>query len=124
MGRYYAGDIEGKFWFGVQSSDDADHFGGDRCEPNYINYNFSTDDLLDIKAGIAICLKQLGKNLQKIDSFFEEHESYNDECLSKTTGIPLGKLSNLLSVYARLELGRKILKCVEDNDYCSFEAEL
>ena len=27
MGRYYGGDIEGKFWFGVQSSDDADHFG-------------------------------------------------------------------------------------------------
>lgn len=24
MGRYYNGDIEGKFWFGVQSSNDAD----------------------------------------------------------------------------------------------------
>jgi hypothetical protein len=27
MGRYYHGDIEGKFWFGVQSSYDADFFG-------------------------------------------------------------------------------------------------
>ena len=27
MGRYYNGDIEGKFWFAVQSSDDADFFG-------------------------------------------------------------------------------------------------
>ena len=27
MGRYYTGDIEGKFWFAVQSSDDADFFG-------------------------------------------------------------------------------------------------
>jgi hypothetical protein len=27
MGRYYSGDIEGKFWFGTQSSDDATHFG-------------------------------------------------------------------------------------------------
>jgi hypothetical protein len=27
MGRYYHGDIEGKFMFGVQSSDDADFFG-------------------------------------------------------------------------------------------------
>ena len=27
MGRYYSGDIEGKFWFAVQDSDDADHFG-------------------------------------------------------------------------------------------------
>jgi len=27
MGRYYDGDISGKFWFGVQSSDAADRFG-------------------------------------------------------------------------------------------------
>lgn len=26
MGRYYTGDIEGKFWFGVQDSDDATYF--------------------------------------------------------------------------------------------------
>jgi hypothetical protein len=28
MGRYYTGDIEGKFWFAIQSSDDASFFGG------------------------------------------------------------------------------------------------
>jgi len=27
MGRFYSGDISGKFWFGVQNSDDASHFG-------------------------------------------------------------------------------------------------
>ncbi len=27
MGRYYSGDIEGKFWFAVQSSYAADRFG-------------------------------------------------------------------------------------------------
>jgi hypothetical protein len=27
MGRYYSGDISGKFWFGIQSSHDADYFG-------------------------------------------------------------------------------------------------
>ena len=27
MGRYYRGDIEGKFLFGVQESNDADFFG-------------------------------------------------------------------------------------------------
>lgn len=26
MGRYYSGDINGKFWFGVQNSNDADNF--------------------------------------------------------------------------------------------------
>ena len=29
MGRYYHGDINGKFWFGVQSSVDACNFGGE-----------------------------------------------------------------------------------------------
>ena len=27
MGRYYSGEISGKFWFAVQSSNDADYFG-------------------------------------------------------------------------------------------------
>ena len=27
MGRYYSGDISGKFWFAVQDSTDASHFG-------------------------------------------------------------------------------------------------
>ena len=34
MGRYYYGDIQGKFWFGVQSSDDASYFG---VEPEYLH---------------------------------------------------------------------------------------
>jgi hypothetical protein len=37
MGRHYSGDIEGKFWFGVQSSDDASLFGGETSEPNDIH---------------------------------------------------------------------------------------
>ena len=37
MGRYYDGDIEGKFWFGVQSSDDADFFGSKGYQPEYID---------------------------------------------------------------------------------------
>ena len=43
MGRYYNGDIEGKFWFGVQDSDDASFFGGEKVEPNYIEYYFEKD---------------------------------------------------------------------------------
>lgn len=33
MGRYYSGDIEGKFWFGVQSSHDGEFFGAIEQEP-------------------------------------------------------------------------------------------
>ena len=37
MGRYYDGDISGKFWFAVQSSNAPARFGGNEFEPNYIN---------------------------------------------------------------------------------------
>ena len=43
MGRYYTGDIEGKFWFGVQDSTDADYFGV-QGEPRFYLYYFSEDD--------------------------------------------------------------------------------
>lgn len=97
MGRYYFGDIEGKFWFAVQSSDDASFFGGTESEPNYINYYFGKDDLSDIKKGIAKCKKALKK---------------------------AGLKENTDEWEARLELGEKILKCVEKEGSCEFEAEL
>ena len=40
MGRYYSGDIEGKFWFAVQSSDDADFFVATGEHSNYFDYYF------------------------------------------------------------------------------------
>ena len=62
MGRYYSGDIEGKFWFAVQSSSDADFFG---CEgqSTYLNYYFDEDNLPDIEEGIARCEDALGKEI-------------------------------------------------------------
>ena len=47
MGRYYNGDIEGKFWFAVQSSDDADFFGVEGYSA-YLNYYFDKDDMTTI----------------------------------------------------------------------------
>jgi sugar phosphate isomerase/epimerase len=44
MGRYYTGDIDGKFWFAVQSSDDADFFG-QSGEPLEINYSFYKENI-------------------------------------------------------------------------------
>ena len=55
MGRYYNGDIEGKFWFAVQSSDDASFFGGNAYEPNYINYEFDEDDIESLELGLQKC---------------------------------------------------------------------
>jgi hypothetical protein len=133
MGRYYTGDIEGKFWFGVQDSNDARFFGGDESEPSYIEYFFDGNDLDDIKFGIQECTKALGKNLNKLNTFFKKNDCYSDEQLTEYLGIDANKeevkgihtreLQEILTWYARLDLGRKILKCVQKHGDCSFQAE-
>jgi len=128
MGRYYNGDIEGKFWVAVQPSDDADFFGVSGYH-NYLNYSFETEDLDKIKKGIEECKTKLGVAKKILDEFFEGKSSYNDEMIIEyfkdKHKIKLkGKVKNLLGWYARLELGEKIKKCVEEKGQCSFQAEL
>lgn len=123
MGRYYSGDIEGKFWFGVQSSDDADFFGANGCEPNYLEYYFEKEDLPSIKEGIAECKKELGEWKKKIDDFFDKVNGYNDDIVKKH-GLNVKTFNEKLEWYARLKLGEKILKCVQKTGECSFDAEL
>jgi hypothetical protein len=128
MGRYYEGDISGKFWFGVQSSDDASFFGGSESEPNYLNYYFSTDDLPDIEEGIAKCVAALGENKQKFETFFGEggqgENGYTDTTLKDALAVTDEEVGKLLEWWARLELGEEIRKCVVEKGECSFEAEL
>jgi len=119
MGRYYSGDIEGKFWFGVQNSYDAGFFGGNYYEPSFVEFEFSKEDLPTIKEGLKKCKEELGANKSKIDKFFKENNGYNDEMLKKA-----GLDPSLLEWYARLELGMKIYKYVKEHGDCSFEAEL
>lgn len=124
MGRYYRGDIEGKFWFGIQSSTDASFFGGDAVEPQFITYLFTSDDLIDIQKGIERCNDKLGDDTSKLDAFFKTNSSYDDAELSKKTGIPPKKLNEKLQWYARLALGEAIHQCVKEKGSCQFEAEL
>jgi hypothetical protein len=137
MGRYYWGDIEGKFWFGVQSSDDASFFGGEPTEPTTINFSFTEDDIKDIEGGIKKCEAALGEYQAKLAAFFspsgEGYAGYTDAMLGNYLGLKKregtnwdaydGKVHELLEWYARLELGRKILKSVKDTGQCCFEAE-
>ena len=88
------------------------------------NYYFDTDNLPDIKNGIEEILKNLGEYKQKIDEFFSKKSAYTDEELQKYLGVDEVKERYLLSEYADLHLGEKILKCVEENGSCEFEAEL
>ena len=119
MGRYYSGDIEGKFWFGVQSSYAADRFGQRGYEPSYIEYYYCEDHLDDVEAEIKRIEDGLGDKLETLDKFFSEKNSYRPEELSD-----LGIDSHDLSEYADLGLGRKIRDCIKEIGQCSFTAEL
>lgn len=123
MGRYYEGDINGKFWFAVQPSNAADRFG---CvgEARYLNYYFCEDDLPKIKEELEVIKKNLGEYLQKIEDYFKKQSWYNDQEMAKALGITEEKLRYYLNEYADLELGKKIKECVEENGECQFDAEL
>ncbi len=119
MGRYYSGDIEGKFWFGLQSSTAADRFGVEYNEPNYVEYYYEEEDLEGVEEEIKRIQEALGDTLAKIEKFFEENNGWNNEML-KEAGITEAELSE----YADLELGIKIRDCIKDNGACRFDAEL
>ena len=125
MGRHYSGDINGKFWFAVQSSEDANFFG---CvgEPRFLSYGFQTEDLPNIEKGLKECSQELGNNRirNKLDKFFERKDGYNDEMLMKEFGWSKDRVQYLLKWYARALLGEKIRDCVKEKEHCYFEAEL
>jgi hypothetical protein len=123
MGRFYSGDIEGKFWVGVQSSDDADFFGVEGTQPEYLEYHYEQSDLDMVKDNLDICHKELGEYEAKLDDFFKDCQGYNDEMIVKHCDVTLEKAKSLLVWYARLQLGNKIAESLKDGD-CQFEAEL
>lgn len=125
MGRYYSGDIEGKFWFGVQSSDDPEFFGVQAVEPGHIEYYFEKSDLPAIIEGLRKCEEALGEHKQPLDAFFAKPRGYGDKEVATLLGLPdETSAKRMLEWYARLELGEKIKACVEEQGHCGFDAEL
>ena len=119
MGRYYSGDIEGKFWFAVQSSDAADRFGVTGERPEELQYYFSEDDLEGVEEEIQSIEESLGEKKQILDDFFKEGKGYTDAEIEA-----LGVSRDELSDYADLLLGIKIRDQIRDFGDCSFTAEL
>lgn len=115
MGRYYSGDINGKFMFATQSSTSADRFGSMYMVPEYVDYYFDEDNLETINEQLDI----LRPKYEKVSKFFEERTSYNDDDL-KENNITKDDFSD----YADYVLGEKILNCVLENGECNFMAEL
>jgi hypothetical protein len=119
MGKYFSGDIEGKFWRGVL---DPFFFGGTALQPSVIEYYFGQGDKDSIERGITKCRQVLGDYKETLDNFFAENKRYNDDKLVKAE-LPKEKIPELIEWYARLQLGNKILQCVTEKGYCSFKGE-
>ena len=145
MGRYYFGDIEGKFWFGIQDSNDATFFGveaypiiykpesgdesensGSDSEPEYneIAYDFEKEHIDLVKEGIEKCIKEIKEYKSKLDTFFNIHNSYTHDQLVQELNIDKDKVHDILEWYARLILGEKILNCLLEKEQCHFGCEL
>jgi len=126
MGRYYHGDIEGKFWFAVQSSCDGEFFGMEEQDPSFIPYY--SDDLELAEKGVKECKKELRGYLTKMNKFFNSVDSYNDTTLAEALNLEGDKHDGLrrklLVWYARLTLGKKIVSAIKKDGQCWYEAEL
>ena len=107
MGRYYHGDIEGKFWFAVQNSNVGERFG---CKEDRNSIHYYTEDLKTAQKEIKKIKKNLGEWLPKL-------------VLGRYEEIPKDQIEYLISEYADLGFGEQLIECLKEQGYCSFEAE-
>lgn len=124
MGRYYSGDINGKFWFAIQDSNAADRFGVRGFEPTYLQYYFEEQNLPEVEKEIANIKKGLGDYLNKLDDFFTKNYSFTTKELAGLLEVSEAHLRNILKEYADLDLGLKIRDTIIEKGYCSFDAEI
>ncbi len=123
MGRYYNGDINGKFWFAIQGSAAADRFGVSGFSPNYLQYYFDQEDLPSVIEELDSIRETLGKYFDVFEKFFKENKLYNDQMFIEQTGIEEYRYRFLLSEYADYHLGLKIKESIEKIGQCEFDAE-
>jgi hypothetical protein len=130
MGRYYDGDIEGKFWFAIQSSTAPARFGGNEYEPGYINYYFGEDQLEEVNVELIKIHINMEGNIERLDDFFAQTNGYNTEMIIdwykkeyKET-INEEEVRDMLVEYADYKLGQKIAKCIKENGDCNINCEL
>ena len=114
MGRYYDGDIEGKFMFAVQSSTAADRFGSEGYN-NYVDYYFDESHL----GTISKELSTLKPSWEKVTEFFKDKDSWNSE-----QQVEAGISTQEMSDFADYRLGIQIEECIKKEGECNFQAEL
>ena len=119
MGRYYHGDIDGKFMFAVQSSNAHERFGAVEQDPCYISYTIDREKYDDI-------VKELNSidkgSIGRVTKMFEDNFGYDGDTMKQYN---VSKKD--LSEYADYKLGEKVKDFFDDNPdmpECNFEAEL
>ena len=123
MGRYYSGDIEGKFMFAVQSSDAPERFGAVESNPGYIDYYVPPSAIDEIRNELDSITSLHGDQILRVENMFENEMGYNDDTMKK-----YGVTNEGLSEYADYQLGKQILEFLEDERNegygCTIQAEL
>ena len=128
MGRYYEGDIEGKFVFGAQSSTAADRFDVEGEIPGYVDYTFGKDDLISLEAELKLIEDKMNEQGYYLKTYYDlygvedEVEITFEEYLKKGNKKPLNK-EQLLEFFD-YRIGKKIQACIKEQGSCSFTAEL
>lgn len=122
MGRYYSGDIEGKFAFAVQPSTAPEVYLG--ANATSIRYCWSDKDAL--KGTIDQIKNRMKHRYDQIVQFFSEHDCYTDEKLAEYLHTTEEDVRSLLLDYYNYRLGEKAYKYMVENntDYCEIDAEL
>ena len=94
MGRYYEGDIDGKFWFAIQDSCDGEFFGAQEQDSNWIDYCVEREEFEEIN-GINKCKKELTfKHNGKTKRWWVLHDNWQkviDEHYKANTNDPDNK---------------------------------
>ena len=134
MGRYYNGDIDGKFMFAVQSSDAHERFGAIEEEKDYIPYVVYRDAYAEICAELD-SIKHKG-HIDKVEKMFEK-DPQGYRRISRFSRLEFLKNNEIqkkynvtdedLSEYADYQIGIQLKEFFDDNpdlDECRFEVEL
>lgn len=110
MGRYYSGDIEGKFMFAVQPSDAGEKFGAYELDRSYIDYAVNRESYDYIVEKLKN-IESTG-SVERVTAMFEkEKRGYNDSIMEEN-----GVTQEDLSLYADWVLGSKMKKWFDEND--------
>ncbi len=121
MGRYYYGDIEGKFMFAVQPSNAAERFGADDCEPAYIEYTISRSKYEGVCAEL-LSIEKTGAPKRVKEMFKATDDRWSDDILNEH-----GVTQDDMSEYADWVIGTKIKDYFDDHpneDVINFQAEI